>query len=297
MIFFSIIIPTYNRAYLIAETIDTVLQQTYPHFEIIIVDDGSTDKTSEFIEKKYRGDTRVKFFYKKNEERGAARNSALKQATGDYAVFFDSDDWMKPHYLDSLNSIIEKQPGIFLLAAKYNYSSGGKTKNNPELYKLAEGWYTRNLFLKGNILACNFCIRIKDCSYIPFPEERELITMEDWLFLLLNMEKEKIFIKDKICLTMRQHEERSMMNNQKVIEARKMATSWALENIVFNKYEQRKLKAWSHYFCGIHQYLDYKRNAAIKEAIAAIAEGGINRKFLILLFKSIVGRKIVAKLK
>lgn len=297
MIFFSVIIPTYNRAHLLTETIDTVLQQTYPHFEVIVVDDGSTDDTKEVIESRYGNDARVRYFYKQNEERGAARNFGLRQATGDYAVFFDSDDWMKPHYLDSLKSIIEKQPGIYMLAAKYDYKKDGETEIHPGLHNLAEGWYTRDLFLKGNSLACNYCIKIKDCSYVPFLEERELASMEDWLFLLLNLEREKIFIKDEICLTMRQHDERSMLNNQRVIEAKKKATSWALENIVLDKNEQSKLKAWSHYFCGVHQYLDYKRSAAIKEAIAAIGKAGINRKFLMLFFKSIVGRKIVAKLR
>jgi glycosyltransferase involved in cell wall biosynthesis len=73
MITFSVIIPTYNRAGFIAETMDTVLAQTYPHFEVIIVDDGSTDNTRQIIEDRYGKDTRVRYFYKQNEERGAAR--------------------------------------------------------------------------------------------------------------------------------------------------------------------------------------------------------------------------------
>ena len=121
MIFFSIIIPVYNRSHLLGETIDTVLMQNHPDFEIIIVDDGSTESIKKVLDEKYNNEPRIKYFRKQNEERGAARNYGLKQAKGDYAVFFDSDDFMKPHYLETLNKIITENPGVKMLAAKYNY--------------------------------------------------------------------------------------------------------------------------------------------------------------------------------
>jgi glycosyltransferase involved in cell wall biosynthesis len=297
MPFFSIIIPTYNRRHLIKETIDSALAQTYSDFEVIIVDDGSTDNTGEFIRQEFAAELRVKYFFKNNEERGAARNYGLRQSGGDYAVFFDSDDWMLPHYLEILQKVIKANPGIFLLAGKYNYTSQGRIENHPDLFHLPEGWYNRSLFLKGNILACNYCIKINGNHYKLFPSERELASMEDWLFLLENLEKNKIFIKDEICITMRQHDERSMGNNQKVIEARKKANDWALKNIPLSKEDQQTLTAWSHYFCGIHQYLDNKRGASVKEAITAIKGDGIHKQFLLLLAKSIIGRKLIRAIK
>ena len=293
MTLFSVIIPVYNRAHLISETIDTVLAQTYPHFEIIIVDDGSKENIKEVIVKNYSTESRINFFRKENEERGAARNFGLKHAQGDFAVFFDSDDFMKPHYLDTLNKIIDEKPGVNLLAAKYNYNNSGKIEYHPSLQNLREGWYNQDLFLKGNILACNYAIRIKGHSYKFFPPERELASMEDWLFLLENLANDKIFVKDEICVTMRQHDERSMSNNQKVIEARKKATDWALKTLGLSPVKKKTLIAWSHYFCGIHQYLDHKRSASVKEAIKAIKEDGLQKKFLSLLAKAIVGRKLV----
>lgn len=297
MIFFSVIIPVYNRAHLIAETIDSVLAQEYTHFEVLIIDDGSKDNFGKVIREKYNDDTRVRYFYKENGERGAARNYGLKNSTGDFAVFFDSDDWMLPGYLGILNNIIEENPGVNLLAAKYNYNNNGKIEYHPLLQPLPEGWYDRSLFLKGNILACNFCIRIKDHNYKLFPPERELASMEDWLFLLSNLEGENVFIKDNIGVTMRQHDERSMSNNQKVIEARWRATDWALQNLDFSAEEKKKLVAWSHYFCGIHQYLDHKRTASVKEALAAIKGDGLQKRFILLLAKSIAGRKLINAIK
>ena len=148
MTFFSVIIPVYNRSHLLEETIDTVLAQRYPHFEIIIVDDGSTENIKKVLDQNYSNEPGIKYFRKENEERGAARNFGLQQAKGDYAVFFDSDDFMKPHYLETLNKIIADNPGIKLLATKYNYDNNGKAEYHPFLQHLAEGWYDQDLFFK-----------------------------------------------------------------------------------------------------------------------------------------------------
>ena len=297
MIFFSVIIPVYNRSHLLGETIDTVLSQSHPDFEIIIVDDGSTENIKEVLSRKYSNEPKIKYFRKQNEERGAARNYGIKHAEGDFAVFFDSDDFMKSHYLETLNKIIAENPGVKLLATKYNYDNNGKAEYHPFLQHLAEGWYDQDLFLKGNILACNYCVRTKDPGLKPFPIQRELASMEDWLFLLANLTNNKIFIRDEICIAMRQHDERSMSNNQKVIEARKKATDWVLQTIELSADKKKTLIAWSHYFCGVHEYLDHKRGAAVKEAIAAIKAGGLQRHFLLLLGKSIVGRKLIKKIR
>lgn len=293
MVLFSVIIPVYNRSHLLGETIDTVLTQTHPQFEIILVDDGSKEDIKAVLDKKYTGELRLNYFRKQNEERGAARNFGLKQAKGDYAVFFDSDDFMKPHYLESLQKVIVKHPDVKLLAAKYNYDNNGKTEHHPFLRTLTEGWYDQDLFLKGNILACNYAVKIKDHSFKYFPPERELASMEDWLFLLDNLSGNKIFIRDEICVTMRQHDERSMSNNQQVIEARKKATDWALKRLELTPAKKKTLIAWSHYFCGVHEYLDHKRSAAVNEARKAIMADGFNKSFLLLLAKSMVGRKLI----
>lgn len=297
MTFFSIIIPTYNRKDFIVEAIQTVLQQTYPHFEVIVIDDGSTDNTKEGIETRFGMHSQVRYYYRENQERGAARNFGMREAKGNYAVFFDSDDWMKPHYLETLNKVIEENPGIFMLAAKYNFNTGEKKDLPSTLHHIPEGWYDRFFFLKGNKLAINYCIRIDTRSFHEFPEERDLVPMEDWLFLLMNLEKEKIFIRDKICLTMREHAERSMSDNQKVINARIKATAWLLDRLTLNKEEKKTLLAWSYYFCGIHHYLDHNRNASVRETLKAIKLDGPNIKFLMLLTKSILGRRFIKMIK
>jgi glycosyltransferase involved in cell wall biosynthesis len=291
MTFFSVIIPTYNRAHLVIEAIDSVLSQSYSHFEVIVVDDGSTDNTEQVIRDRYFSHQKLIYFKKQHEERGVARNFALKHAKGDYAVFLDSDDLMKPHYLQTLNNIIVEHPQVKLLAAKYSFDKSGKS--HPFLQDLAEGWYDQSLFLRGSILGCNFCIKIKDHPFKLFHGDMVLAFTEDWLFLLENLADNKIFIKDEICIIMREHEGRSIHNNRKVIEARRKATDWILRNLKFSPANRRTLIAWSHHFCGVHEYLDYKRKPALNEAMAALKEIIFQKHFWLLFVKSIVGRKLI----
>jgi glycosyltransferase involved in cell wall biosynthesis len=96
--FFSIIIPTYNRAHLIGNTIQSVLSQSYPHFEIIVVDDGSTDNTEDVIAS--FDSPKIRYIKIKNSERGYARNYGAKQAKGEWLYFLDSDDKLYPNHLE-----------------------------------------------------------------------------------------------------------------------------------------------------------------------------------------------------
>jgi len=88
MPFFSIIIPTYNRATLVIATLQTVLQQDFADFEVLLIDDGSTDDTSQVIEPFLASTPKLRYLRKENEERSIARNYGLTHAKGEFAVFF-----------------------------------------------------------------------------------------------------------------------------------------------------------------------------------------------------------------
>ena len=103
---FSIIIPTDNRAAFLPKAIESVLAQTYADWELIIVDDGSTDNTREVVSQ-YK-DERVTYIYQENAERSAARNNGIVHAKGEYVCFLDSDDYYLENFLNDLNSEIEK---------------------------------------------------------------------------------------------------------------------------------------------------------------------------------------------
>ena len=97
MIKISIIIPVYNCEKYLEECLDSVLRQTLKEYEIICVDDGSTDCTIDILKKYAEQDFRIKVLHQKNQGAGVARNLGLKHAEGEYIAFLDSDDY----YLDT----------------------------------------------------------------------------------------------------------------------------------------------------------------------------------------------------
>lgn len=107
MPYFSVVIPTYNRSKLVSRAIDSVLAQTFTDFELIVVDDGSTDDTKEAL-KKYEGDSRFRYVYQENAKESAARNNGSSLATGDYVCFLDSDDVYYPHHLATMKRVVEE---------------------------------------------------------------------------------------------------------------------------------------------------------------------------------------------
>ena len=107
----SVIIPTHNRAHLIGRSIQSVLNQTYQDFEIIVVDDGSTDNTKDIIEKFQKKDNRIKYIrHEKNKGGSAARNTGIKAARGEYIAFQDSDDEWFPEKLKKQMEFFKNMP-------------------------------------------------------------------------------------------------------------------------------------------------------------------------------------------
>lgn len=96
-VLFSIIIPTYNRGRLIERAIRSVLNQTFEQYEIIVIDDGSTDNTHEVV--KTFNDSRINYFFQNNAERSAARNNGISKSKGEWICFLDSDDEYLPDHL------------------------------------------------------------------------------------------------------------------------------------------------------------------------------------------------------
>jgi glycosyltransferase involved in cell wall biosynthesis len=103
----SVIIPTYNRADTVSETIDSVLQQTYPKLEVIVVDDGSKDNTQEIL----RGyGTHIRNIQQENGGQMVARNRGIREASGEVICFLDSDDLWLPRCVESHVRVLEKAP-------------------------------------------------------------------------------------------------------------------------------------------------------------------------------------------
>lgn len=107
MVKFSIIIPVYNVEQYIEKCLDSVFNQTYKNFEVIVVNDGTEDNSIDII-KKYD----VKLINQKNQGLSAARNNGVKEATGEYLIFVDSDDYIEKDLLEQINNNLENNPTI-----------------------------------------------------------------------------------------------------------------------------------------------------------------------------------------
>src|SRR6476659_9169501 len=94
----SIIIPTYNRGYILPVAIQSVLTQTNGSWELLVVDDGSTDDTEKAIETFQ--DSRIRYFKQENRGQAVARNAGLEKAKGDWIAFLDSDNELLPDFID-----------------------------------------------------------------------------------------------------------------------------------------------------------------------------------------------------
>lgn len=113
MPFFSVIIPTFNRASLIRKTLESVLRQDFLDYEILVVDDGSTDDTLKVLNA-YAD--RVQIFHQANQGPGAARNKGIQKAQGQYTAFLDSDDLWFPWTLRACHNAIQQAPNTKFLA-------------------------------------------------------------------------------------------------------------------------------------------------------------------------------------
>ena len=105
---FSIILPTFNRSKTIGKAIQSVINQTYKDWELIVIDDGSTDKTKEILDEFKKKDQRIKYIFQQNKERSEARNNGIVNTKGDYICFIDSDDLFHENHLLFIHESILK---------------------------------------------------------------------------------------------------------------------------------------------------------------------------------------------
>jgi glycosyltransferase involved in cell wall biosynthesis len=117
----SIVIATYNRAQFVLETIRSILNQKYQNFELIVVDDGSTDETRKLMAD-FR--SRVRYVYQDNRGPSAARNLGVRHANADWIAIQDSDDLCMPHHLQTLYGYVENHPGCGMVFANGDYFGG-----------------------------------------------------------------------------------------------------------------------------------------------------------------------------
>ncbi|MFD2720963.1 glycosyltransferase family 2 protein [Hymenobacter monticola] len=293
--FFSIIIPTYNRAALIGRTIDSVLAQSFTNFEILVVDDGSRDNTAEVMAR--YTDSRFHYLPKINGERGAARNYGLAHATGDFCLFLDSDDFFYPNHLATIHAAIQAEATLpNFVATKYDVERDNH-RRPCDIAALPGGYYGLDFFLNGNGLACNICVRRNNPGLHRFEEDRRYASVEDWMFMLQNMQHDRLLLIDAVTLTMDDHDARSMrVDNQALVQRLELAAGWITQHVQLSNAQRRRLLGRLYHLCAIHMHVDGHWRKALGYAQRAV--GGLPaRSATTLLMRTLLPPKVVRLLK
>ena len=130
----SVIIPVYNVARYLDQCIQSVLVQTHQQFELILVDDGSTDQSLTICNQYADTDPRVMVFHQMNQGVSAARNKGIKEASGDFLYFVDGDDYIHEETLVSFIEVLEKNPGSEFILGRMSFFEDGSSDAKPDSY-------------------------------------------------------------------------------------------------------------------------------------------------------------------
>lgn len=183
MKYVSIIIPAYNEEKYIPQAIESALSQSYKFAEIIIVNDGSKDSTPLIAEQYIKKDSRVKLINQKNKGLSGARNTGIKNASGDIIAFLDSDDWWHPTYLETMVARLNNEPTLGISFSRIQFAD-----ENGKLMPLFTRGHVKKItkedFFYMNPLSCgsNLVIKREHLTSTGFFDE-DLKKVEDLDFL------------------------------------------------------------------------------------------------------------------
>lgn len=136
--FFSVVIPLYNKEKFIIPTLESVLNQSFSDFEIIIINDGSTDNSVDEVEK--LKDKRIAIYNQANQGLSRARNSGIKKARADYIAFIDADDFWLPNHLEQIFNLISLYPNTGLYCTGYTIQKSKKVFHRAKFNGLPENF-------------------------------------------------------------------------------------------------------------------------------------------------------------
>lgn len=282
---FSVVIPTYNRARFIQRTIETVLQQQYRNFEVVVVDDGSTDNTEEVIRSM---DPQIRYFRIPNSERGAARNKGIEMATGDYVTFLDSDDMFYADYLENASESILKNnmPPFFHQAYEL------RNESMTVLYSRKVQQNDIRFLVKGNDLSCLGVFIRKDVTdKFRFNTDRNLSGSEDWELWLRLAANFGLVTDSRISAALIVHNARSVFfyDEQKLVMRKNLALEYAFNDPkvknAFGKYLPQ-MEAYCDSYIALHLVLSGQNTKGLRylwHSISLYPFVMFERRFLAIL--------------
>ena len=175
----SVIVPVYNSTAYLKRCVDAILSQTYKDLEVLLIDDGSTDDSFRICQEYGQNDSRVRAFHKENGGSSSARNVGIKEATGEYICFCDSDDYYEPNIIENLMKVFNEKDDCIVsqCMAVRRYEDGtlerGPLKDSGEIVRLTNEEYLRELLLHyGDSSFCTKMIKADFMKRFAFNEGR-----------------------------------------------------------------------------------------------------------------------------
>lgn len=179
----SVIIPVYNSEKFLEKCVNSVLNQSHKELDIILVDDGSSDKSGEICDQFAQNDTRVRVIHKKNRGVSVARNSGLEIAAGDYCTFVDSDDYIEPEMYQSMVDIVKQYNCDVVMC---DCIKEFRDKTEVYTHDIRAGYYSREQLEKEYF---PHLLIMPNVEYPP--------TISNWLCLYRRGRKQRIVSKDR----------------------------------------------------------------------------------------------------
>jgi glycosyltransferase involved in cell wall biosynthesis len=267
-VMFTIIVPTYNREKLIGGTIQSLLDQTFKDYEIIVVDDGGNDNTNAIIEA--FNSPVISYYWKENEERGATRNYGAKLAKGKYVNFFDSDDIAYDNHLQTAFDYIQSNNDAVIFHTSYD-------RRNSQMDKIGQSvihtGLLNNRILKNNILSCNnVFIRKEEFDRLRFSENRELTYGEDWLLWIRGSIKHPLIGLPTVTSAIIEHDNRSMTNafGDNILKSTNIILA-SLNHDNAPKNIINKVTAEMYFLASLYYSIEGKKNECLKYFNTAFA--------------------------
>lgn len=253
----SIIIPTYNRAHLIGETLDSILVQTYPNWECIVVDDGSTDTTADVMREYIKKDNRFQYHQRPiNKIKGpnSCRNYGFEMSNGEYIKWFDSDDVMLPYLLEK--QVLSFAKNVEMSVCKLSYFDFERrvpikeniisSKNLIEDYLIGNvtfyisGPLWKRIFLeKQNQLFDESLTNLDDWDFnLRMLYQKPSITYNNEVLILYRVHADSLSQEiNKLAFTEIQSEFEARRKHLKLLKINKLASSSILQNYIKGRYK------------------------------------------------------------
>jgi len=287
----SVVIPTYNRGHLVSRAIRSVLDQTYQNFEVIVVDDASTDNTEKVV--KCFNNEKIKYFrHERNKGAATARNTGIRAAQGEYIAFQDSDDEWLPEKLEKQIKVFENAPAeVGVVYTGFWRLEDGKKTYIPFARIIRNEGKIHNELLKGNFVATVAALVKTECfSYVGLFDER-LPRLQDWeLFIRISKSYEFKFIDEPLVISYFTPNSISA-NPEALIKAHKLILEKHFQDFRRN----RRLLASCHYSIGNLLCQSGKMEQGRNHILSAIKLYPLNIKYPVGAFISFLGKNAYVK--